>query len=410
MNTFLNISLLVIGTAATLAAFGGQTWIDGKESILKRIKLRGWISLACLALAFAVGSYKEIRTSKEDAIKDRAVKDGLENQLKLQVQVAAANAQEEIANAKLEGLRELDKNTNKQLVDTKKTLNNVQGNLNSAHDEIDRQGQMNLITALSNSDQRVNDVQFIIPFTSKGTNAATFPGAFLPNFSTEVCRKETEVEALVWLGSGRSAGFEFPSDDDKDSHTYFEDSPPRADFLFDQSDEATSNDSKAKIDFNRLIMFTGQRTINMRAAAFVVHLLDQNESAAHFLYPADIAGLNTITIFADTPYENTRIERDHDDEAAMEKKRRESEVCDEEVHRYFSEAFEKAYAGITLSQKTNLTVFFKLKALKPEWRLGGWSVAFAIDSKPLVIVNDQFEKALWVKWPSAPDKSKDTDH
>jgi hypothetical protein len=45
-------------------------------------------------------------------------------------------------------------------------------------------------------------------------------------------------------------------------------------------------------------------------------------------------------------------------------------ACSEQVHRYFATAFEKAYVGITLSQKSNLAIYFRLKAMKPEKTFG----------------------------------------
>jgi hypothetical protein len=45
MIVALNILLLLVGTTATPAAFGGETWKKGDQPILERITVRGWISL-----------------------------------------------------------------------------------------------------------------------------------------------------------------------------------------------------------------------------------------------------------------------------------------------------------------------------------------------------------------------------
>jgi hypothetical protein len=66
-NLVLSVLLLVIGTVATLSAFGGESWTKGKTPIWKRITNRGWISLACLAAALALGTAKEILSSRESA-------------------------------------------------------------------------------------------------------------------------------------------------------------------------------------------------------------------------------------------------------------------------------------------------------------------------------------------------------
>lgn len=61
----LNITLLILGTIGTLAAFGGETWTKGPERIDKRITRRGWLSLICLFLALCAGVSKETISSME---------------------------------------------------------------------------------------------------------------------------------------------------------------------------------------------------------------------------------------------------------------------------------------------------------------------------------------------------------
>jgi hypothetical protein len=45
MGLALNILLLLLSATATLAAFGGRTWHEGQEPLLRRITRRGWLSL-----------------------------------------------------------------------------------------------------------------------------------------------------------------------------------------------------------------------------------------------------------------------------------------------------------------------------------------------------------------------------
>jgi hypothetical protein len=44
MSSDLNIALLLAGTVATLAAFGGDAWTRGNEPIIRRVTRRGWVS------------------------------------------------------------------------------------------------------------------------------------------------------------------------------------------------------------------------------------------------------------------------------------------------------------------------------------------------------------------------------
>jgi hypothetical protein len=75
MAILLNISLLIVGAMATLAAFGGETWRRGEEPILKRITVRGWISLFCLVLALSLGIVKELHAKYQDSRKQKDAED-----------------------------------------------------------------------------------------------------------------------------------------------------------------------------------------------------------------------------------------------------------------------------------------------------------------------------------------------
>ena len=269
MTAFLNIALLIVGTAATLAAFGGKTWSEGPEPILARINLRGWISLLCLVLAFAVGTVKEVVTQREDTRKENTARQISSDAARKQ---AEQSAELEKTKLQLEALQKLDQSTQDRLGETKATLEDVRGNLGKAHDELDRQGDVNLVTALSTSDQRVTDVQFIIPFTSKGTKGTTFHDVFLPKDFSPACRKDTEVDVALWLESGGVQYFRYSSSDDKPSHEHFTDSPPKVDALFHATAELFGDDTDTMINVNLMRNLAGQRTTNLHAATFVIHV------------------------------------------------------------------------------------------------------------------------------------------
>jgi hypothetical protein len=67
VSVILNIALLVIGTTATLSAFGGETWEKEQKPIVERITKRGWVSLLCLAFALVLGVVKEVHTNKVES-------------------------------------------------------------------------------------------------------------------------------------------------------------------------------------------------------------------------------------------------------------------------------------------------------------------------------------------------------
>ncbi|VVO15688.1 hypothetical protein [Pseudomonas fluorescens] len=55
----INLSLLILGTLGTLAAFGGETWRKTNDPLLRRITLRGWVALICIISTLGLGIYKE---------------------------------------------------------------------------------------------------------------------------------------------------------------------------------------------------------------------------------------------------------------------------------------------------------------------------------------------------------------
>jgi hypothetical protein len=59
-----NVALAVFGFGATLAAFGGATWIPGSRPTYKGVTGRGWLSLLLATLALIVGIKKEFASAR----------------------------------------------------------------------------------------------------------------------------------------------------------------------------------------------------------------------------------------------------------------------------------------------------------------------------------------------------------
>jgi hypothetical protein len=123
MNTILNIALLIVGAASTVAAFGGKTWIEGQEPLIKRITSRGWISVICLVLALAIGIMRELHTrsmnkqisleNKLEATEAKAQAD--KRQSETQNELTMTQGQLAAANAKLGALEKLVQLTEDQI-------------------------------------------------------------------------------------------------------------------------------------------------------------------------------------------------------------------------------------------------------------------------------------------------------
>jgi tetratricopeptide (TPR) repeat protein len=60
MTSALTIALALCAFVASLAAFGGETWLKGDQPLRRRITKRGWLALACLLLTFGLAVAKEM--------------------------------------------------------------------------------------------------------------------------------------------------------------------------------------------------------------------------------------------------------------------------------------------------------------------------------------------------------------
>ncbi|MFZ0743809.1 MAG: hypothetical protein WAM85_05350 [Terracidiphilus sp.] len=172
MITFLNITLVIVASAATLAAFGGDTWEKNEkgEPFLKRINTRGWISLFCLFLTLVFGVMKEIETERQDADKDKsAANDKIITDKDRQFLRAQLNESQKNLNGAREELQAVRGDLNK----TQATLGNVQDDLRSTRSELGKENASNLITTLSSSKRQVTEVWLTLPMFDAGEYRAT---------------------------------------------------------------------------------------------------------------------------------------------------------------------------------------------------------------------------------------------
>jgi hypothetical protein len=80
MTFAINLALLLLGTTAALAAFGGETWKKSDEPLRRRITHRGWLALICMLATLTLGIAKEMRTNAATAdsvAKQRKLEDSL---------------------------------------------------------------------------------------------------------------------------------------------------------------------------------------------------------------------------------------------------------------------------------------------------------------------------------------------
>lgn len=193
----LNFSLLIVGTAATLAAFGGETWRRGDEHLVERITTRGWISLLCLVLALSMGISKEIlsaleTTHSELVAAQRDIKAAAEKR-ELKDQVDKAQQDSAVARQQLQDV-------NAALTNARSDLARVLGRLSDAQHAIDHEQRDSFVRGLATTSVTFSNIWLIMPLAEKGAPPQDLPTVFLSALNEPLCRlppSQIEVELLA---------------------------------------------------------------------------------------------------------------------------------------------------------------------------------------------------------------------
>jgi hypothetical protein len=423
MTAFLNIVLLVIGTMATLAAFGGETCREGSEPILERITARGWISLMCLVLALAIGTIKEIRTEREDAISEateaREKAEAGRKQAEQSLQLAESNSRLTLANKSLEDLRKIDQITQDRLSDTKTTLDEVRNNLSSTREDLTQQSAANQVTSLADAGQDVKEMMILLPLTAKARASTKFREAFLPSFDIDACRDLTGIEFEFSTDASHSERIAHGADDEANEQDDFADPIQKADFLVGSSNPVqgvtdaikSANQSAGQRSSNGYIYTALINTQNHSISAARLYAALTKPGAAPFsisvLWPTIFrtrqAYQNALKSYPDIlqnpsgaplPDKNIALDIAHQHPYPA--------GCSNQVQRYFRMAFDKAILTLILEQKQNEVLTFKLQALPPRLIDNRWYVLFQVAGSPqLTAVDDSYLKNLDI-WPAEP--------
>jgi hypothetical protein len=241
MTGFLPIVVLVLASAGTLAAFGGKTWVEGTEPVLKRITLRGWLSVVFLALGLMAGGLKELYTQHKDYKKDedtanaakQAKQDADQRQNELKTQLSVTQSLLAGARGQLDALKKANEAIEGRLDDSKVTINDVRKNLGAARDDLTRQTTSDLVNALANSNRRVESIIVMLPLTAKAQRSDSIRTTFLPSFGSEAaCHDLMGLEVGASLQHDKYEKLFIDPGDEEDEHEkFFHEKIPKADDL-----------------------------------------------------------------------------------------------------------------------------------------------------------------------------------
>lgn len=158
---FLSVLTLILTFASTIAAFGGQTWLEAGP-FLKRITARGWASIAFLSLALLAGIDKELQQAASDKEQRNTIDD-------LNVELRQANSQLSQARSDLSKLGAESEVQAERLSGTRTDLDATRKTLSLSQAALAQQNEANFISLVSPDSQFtqvVADIEFRHSFNS----------------------------------------------------------------------------------------------------------------------------------------------------------------------------------------------------------------------------------------------------
>jgi hypothetical protein len=387
MTVFLNIALLIVGTMATLAAFGGKTWAEGSAPIYERITPRGWISLVCLACALSLGVIKEFRTRSQDAEKDRksseatalAAQQQAESDRKaaaLLVELTKAEGQVALANERLDGVRSLN-------TVTKMTLDDVRTDLRRARVELSQQSAANLITVIANGNQSVRAIWVYVPVNVVPPHyVSSFRDVLLPMKTKDGCLDEMSSVVHVMLPREGTEEERYQPGDPSTIHESYDSEIPKVASIISE--------------LEWMARYLYQDIPNYRYPTFgfiPVYSLQLRPSRG--LIPASAAYLFYTNPAQEFVFINAPPSRSDKNISA---------ACSKRIEEYFRTGFDRALLIVALNGTQNEKFVFHLHANRPKPSDGNsWEVQFNL-VPPADFITDDLGIRLNEDWPQVKQR------
>ena len=444
--TFVGIALLIVGTTATLAAFGGKTWIEGPEPVLERVTIRGWVSIACLAAALVLGISKQVGDNREkDAAAKAAMQERAEAEREHAKELQAAAATEKklqdqlaIALLQLEHVKALNEAHVSHLAD-------LQDSLKGTRRELSEQTAAGMANVLAQTDQQISRIILALPLTArahKPGNDKAIRAALLPVFREKSCYDLSSLGIHLADTPDQPsffAAFHFAGDE-SEAQSWFKGRMFVADRLMD--DEVV-DDPDDVVDLPDAQVDRINTSIGQQSSNGAMYLLEMRPakirlSAAKFYAEMTRPGIIPMRIELRWPPRFKNVQeftalRDRypsllgmmgaewmqaDAEDFLVGKDRgwhPPYPCGSQVLDYFRTAFEKATLTVVLEQSQREAIIFHLRATKPKHTSEGgiserFTLEFAIESAPSIRagVDDLYEPVL-ASWPEQ-EKAADDEH
>lgn len=164
----LGILVLTAGFGATIVAFGGQAWIEGNSPVLKRITVRGWLSILFLVLALALGVSKEFLSASQEAVRSAAdaTKEGerLARESALKTELVASNRTLELLKGQLNAANAALQQTNTLTAEIADLSRRINAEVDLGAEQLDAANK-----SLSKSGELVRDIAELQLLTKNAT-------------------------------------------------------------------------------------------------------------------------------------------------------------------------------------------------------------------------------------------------
>jgi len=165
---------------ATLAAFGGESWIKGSLPAIKRITVRGWLTIFFAIAAFILGVFKELILHNEQK----------NAEAKFQELLSSNKRQEETIVAQLDELKSLRINhqrTNDELIDLKNRVVKITPSFANGYFELLKDGGAEIIDV---------DFEVFTVIYAKRSNFAAVSSGQLPRYSKSGVLFQINIQSM----------------------------------------------------------------------------------------------------------------------------------------------------------------------------------------------------------------------
>lgn len=278
-------------------------------------------------------------------------------------------------------------------------MGHLQGNLDTATDDASHQSLASLITALANTDQKIKEIMFLLPFPELSPQSTKIQEMFLPRFNRSDCQKLTGLTLSMDGAFDGTYQYTFASY----SLTGEDYRVPKVDPVFVEKifDYRHSNTDKEELKFiNSMMQQASSNGFLLQAELRVSKDDDSPASLVSYLTFPYARPISINTEWGSAPSyigpDEVSKQAALETEYKMVRTKPVPPACSSLIGRQLSIAAQRAGLGIIFGQNNVEMILYPLKALPPhKTKNGNWSLEFAVDGSPRVFARATLDSLLF---------------